>query len=68
MTLELVVAIISLITSTIIGIWQVYSSKKQKSINKELRVEIKNLKISKTTQIRGIVGNSNDGNISYNNL
>ena len=63
MKLELIIASISLIASIILGIIQIKISKEQKSI----KTKITQFEIGKAN-IRGIVGNSNKGDIKNNIL
>lgn len=68
------IAITSILLSSIIGIVQILISIKQKSISREqknIRTKIENFEL-KITQLgngnKGIVGNSNGGDISNNIL
>ena len=58
--------VISLIASSIIGIIQINIARKQSKISKDLN-EI-SIKINQSQTTRGINHNSNNGDISYNNL
>jgi hypothetical protein len=65
MKMELIISLIALIASIVIGIIQIRISRKQKSSDNRI-----NILERKITQIgngsHGIIGNSNNGNISNN--
>ncbi len=65
MKAELIIAILSLICSSIIGFIQIRLAKKQKSIKKDIE-EIE-IKISQKNQNYGIIGNK-DTNINGVNM
>lgn len=67
MNTETMISIVSLIATIIIGVIQIKISKNQKSINNRIdKIE------TNFTQVyskgRGIIGNSNNGDISNNKL
>lgn len=68
MKLETIISIIGIILSTAIGIYQIILSKRVKNNELEIKKIIShNSKINNQEgQISGIVGNSNNGDISNN--
>lgn len=69
MTAELFFSILSLIASVVIGIIQIKLTKEQKAINTRVdNIETKVSQSGNGNNMRGIIGNSNVGNISNNVL
>ena len=69
MDVGLGISILSLLATVVIGLVQIRLSKNQKAI--ALRIEKIETKVSQDgvgNSITGIVGNSSDGDISYNKL
>lgn len=69
MEIELTMSILSLIATVAIGIIQIKLSKENKDIiNRINNIETKVSQSGKGNSMKGIIGNSNDGNISNNIL
>jgi hypothetical protein len=64
---SLIISVLSLLATVIIGLKQIKLSRNQKSIEVKLRnIENKNIQRGNGNSMRGIIGNSNNGNISNN--
>lgn len=69
MKAELLISILSLISTIIIGLLQIKLSKKQKSIASQInKIETKIYQSGSNNKMNGIIGNSNNGDICNNRL
>lgn len=69
MKVELVISILSLVVSIVIGLWQIKLAKDQKVNKKSIEsIETKFNQSGRGNSMSGIINNSNNGDISNNNL
>ena len=64
---DLIVNILAIVVALIVGVFQIIISLKQGKIEKRItKIEGSVIQIKNDNSNRGIIGNSNDGNISGN--
>nr|WP_299202866.1 hypothetical protein [uncultured Brumimicrobium sp.] len=64
---NLIVNILAIVVALIVGVFQIFISLKQGKIEKRItKIEGSVIQIKNDNSNRGIIGNSNDGNISGN--